>query len=135
MPIAIPETLERAWGREVLDAFLPWLDQILEEKTVRRDEFREVLLRLDSLDKDVSLLKDQMAETRADVRDLRREMNQRFDRVNECFDRVNERFDRVNERFDQMYDRMVVMLRWTVGTLALLGTVISILLAIGQFIR
>jgi len=104
------------------------LDQILEEKTIRRDEFREVLLRLDLLDRDVSLLKDQMVETRGEIRDLRRDMNDRFDQM-------NGRFDRVNERFDQLYDRMVVMLRWTVGTLALLGTVISILLAIGQFIK
>jgi len=103
---------------------------------------QEVLLRLDLLGKDISLLKDRTTETRGEIRDLRREMNGCFDRVNERFDRVNagfenvsERFDRMNERFDQLYDRMVVMLRWTVGTLGLLGTAISIILAIGQFMK
>jgi len=55
--------------------------------------------------------------------------------MNERFDRMNERFDRMNERFDQMHARMVSMMKWTVGTLALFGSIISILLAIGQFIK
>jgi len=56
-----------------------------------------------------------------EVRELRREMN--------------ERFDRMSERFDRMYERMLVMTRWTVGTLALFGTAITILLAISQFVK
>lgn len=65
------------------------------------------------------------------------EMNKRFDRMNsemnERFDRMNERFDRMNERFDQMYERMTTMIRWTVGTPALLGMILTILMAIAQF--
>ena len=41
----------------------------------------------------------------------------------------------MNERFDQMYDRMLVQTRWLIGSLALIGTVISALLAIGQFVK
>ena len=52
-----------------------------------RDEYREVLSRLDILEHDVSDIK-------VEVRDLRWEMN--------------ERFYRMNEHFDQMYDRMLV---------------------------
>jgi len=100
------------------------------ERTVHRDEYREVLSRLDILEHD-------MTEVKAAIRDLHRMMDERFDRVNERFDRMNdgmnERFDRMNERFDQMYERMTAMIRWTVGTLALLGTIMSILLAIAQF--
>lgn len=71
------------------------------------DEYREVLSRLDILEHDVSDIK-------VDLRDLRREMN---------------------ERFDQMYDRMLVQTRWLIGSLALIGTVVSVLLAIGQFVK
>ena len=84
-----------------------------------------------------------MAALQADVRELRREMNERFDRLygemNERFDRfyreMNERFDGIGERIDRMYHQMVVQTRWLIGALAVIGTVISLLLAIGQFVR
>ena len=71
-----------------------------------------VLSRLEILEHDVS-------EIKVDVRELRREMN--------------ERFDRVNERFDEIHHQMVVQTRWLIGSLALIGTVISVLLAVAQF--
>lgn len=60
-------------------------------------------------------------------------MNDLRSAMNECFDRMNERFDRMNERFDQMYDRMLVTMQWTVGTIAVFGTLITVLLAIAAF--
>lgn len=87
------------------------LEGIIVEKiklySVSRDDFREVLSRLDIIEHD-------LADLKVEVRELRREMNERFDRMNE---------------------RMVSMMKWTIGTLALFGSIISILLAIGQFIN
>jgi class 3 adenylate cyclase len=128
--------LRRAWGDEAAEAFAVWLAGVLEERAVSRDEFRQILSRLDVLERDVAALQ-------ADVRELRREMNERFDRLygemNECFDgfyrEMNERFDRMGERMDRMYQQMVVQTRWLIGALAVIGTVISLLLAIGQFVR
>jgi ElaB/YqjD/DUF883 family membrane-anchored ribosome-binding protein len=113
-----------------------WLAGVLEERAVSRDEFRQILSRLDVLERDV-------ADLKVDVRELRREMSERFDRLygemNERFDRLyremNERFDRMGERMDRMYHQMVVQTRWLIGALAVIGTVISLLLAIGQFVR
>lgn len=90
----------------------------------RLDEHRQVLSRLDILEHDVADVKDR-------ITDLHRTMDERFDRMNS---EMNERFDRMNERFDQMYERMTTMTRWTVGTLALLGTIMTILMAIAQFV-
>jgi chromosome segregation ATPase len=90
----------------------------LGERAVSRDEFRQILSRLDVLERDVAALQ-------ADVRELRREMNERFDRL----------YREINERFDRMYHQMVVQTRWLIGALAVIGTVISLLLAIGQFTR
>jgi hypothetical protein len=39
----------------------------------------------------------------------------------------------MSKRFEQMYERMTTMIHWTVGTLALLGTIMTILMAIAQF--
>jgi hypothetical protein len=134
--LEVPEVLRRAWGDEAAEAFAVWLAGVLEERAVSRDEFRQILSRLDVLERDVAALQ-------ADVRELRREMNERFDRLygemNERFDRfyreMNERFDRIGERMDRMYHQMVVQTRWLIGALAVIGTVISLLLAIGQFVR
>jgi hypothetical protein len=41
----------------------------------------------------------------------------------------------MHERFDRIYYQMVVQTRWLIGALAVIGTVISLLLAIGQFVR
>ncbi len=106
--------LQEVLGEEGVDELMRWLDDRIAERAVPRDEYREVLSRLDILEHEVSDIK-------MDLRDLRREMN--------------ERFDRVNERFDQMYDRMLVQTRWLIGSLALIGTVVSVLLAIGQFVK
>ncbi len=96
---------------------------MLKERKVPRDEYRQVLSRLDILEHDVAGLKDE-------VRQLRTEMNERFERMES---RANERFDHLNERFDTLYERMLVQTRWTVGTIALFGTAVTILLAIAQF--
>ncbi|MEA3345971.1 MAG: hypothetical protein U9Q78_06995 [Chloroflexota bacterium] len=127
---ALPRVRE-ALGDEGTEELLHWLDRRIEERAVPRDEYRlwatgrEVLSRLDLLEEDVSLLRDELTQTRMEFREdmgqLRLEMN--------------ERFDRMNERFDQMYDRMLLQTRWLIGSLALIGTVISALLAIGQFVR
>jgi tetrahydromethanopterin S-methyltransferase subunit G len=123
--LEVPEVLRRAWGDEAAEAFAVWLAGVLEERAVSRDEFRQILSRLDVLERDVAALQ-------ADVRELRREMNERFDRL---YREMNERFDRMGERMDRMYQQMVVQTRWLIGALAVIGTVISLLLAIGQFVR
>jgi DNA anti-recombination protein RmuC len=178
MPVAVPRVVRQGWGEEVVEAFVPWLKEeiyeALKEKAVPRDEYREVLSRLDGLEKDVSAIKESLFQTRAgfhqeqaqlraefredqaqmraefrdeqtqmraefreDLGELRREMHERFDRVNGRFDRMNERFDemgaRFDERLDDMHHQMIVQTRWLIGSLALIGTVVSVLLAIAQF--
>jgi tetrahydromethanopterin S-methyltransferase subunit G len=119
----IPQSVERTLGPEAAGDLGQWIEIIVVEHAVRRDEYREVLSRLDILEHDVVDLKDR-------ITDLHHTMDERFDRMNA---EMNQRFDRMNERFDQMYERMTTMIRWTVGTLALLGTIMTILMAIAQF--
>jgi GTP1/Obg family GTP-binding protein len=108
----MPSSVERTLGPEAAGDLSQWIEIIVVEHAVRRDEYREVLSRLDILEHNVANVKDR-------ITNLHRTMD--------------ERFDRMNERFDQMYERMTTMTRWTVGTLALLGTIMTILMAIAQF--
>ena len=156
MPVAIPQTVRRALGEEAVVDFIPWMERWLsesiKEKAVPRDEYRELLSRLDGLEKDISLVKEEQARMRAefsenlaqmrgefredqaqmraefreDLGQLRREMSERFAHV-------EEHFDRMHERFDDMHHQMIVQTRWLIGSLALIGTVVSVLLAIAQF--
>jgi len=135
MATRVPQTMRQAWGDELVLEFVPWLEQVIEEKTsprleqlveekaVPRDEYRQVLSRLDVLEHDV-------ADIKADVRELRAEMNERFDRVNERFDQLGQHFE---VRLDQMSERMLVQTRWLIGSIALFGTILTILQAIAQF--
>jgi tetrahydromethanopterin S-methyltransferase subunit G len=130
----IPQSVERTLGPEAAGDLGQWIEIIVVEHAVRRDEYREVLSRLDILEHDVVDLKDRITDLHHTMDErfdrMNAEMNQRFDRMNT---EMNQRFDRMNERFDQMYERMTTMIRWTVGTLALLGTIMTILMAIAQF--
>jgi len=119
--LEVPPILRQAWGNEVVDAFAVWLTSVLEERAISRDEYRQILSRLDILEHDMADLKADVQELRGEISELRKEMN--------------ERFDRMNERFDQMYHQMVVQTRWFIGALVVIGTVISALLAIAQFVR
>ena len=60
------------------------------------------------------------------------ESNNRFDQMNDRFDRMN---TESNNRFDRLQEQIGSMTKWTVGTMALFGTLITILLAIGQFVH
>jgi len=69
--------------------------------------YRPLLTRLEVLEREV-------LEIKQDMKDFRKEMNQRFDVMN---------------------DRIVSMTKWTVGTMGLFCTLITVLLAIGQFTK
>jgi len=142
-PLEVPPVLRQAWGDEAADAFAVWFASVLEERAISRDEYRQILSRLDILEHDMADLKSDVQELRREISELRKEVNERFDRLrmemDERFDRLrmemDGRFDRMNERVDRMYHQMVVQTRWLIGSLVVIGTVISVLLAIAQFAR
>ena len=163
----VPEAVRRAWGDELVAEVVPWLEQMIEEKAVPRDEHQPILSRLEGLERDMAELKAAIhqlrtevktdihqlrtevktdihqlrTEVKADVHQLRSEMNERFDRLyhrsETHFDQMHERFDQMNQRFearlDQMSERMLVQTRWLIGSIALFGTILTILMAIAQF--
>ena len=170
MPTALPQSLRGAIGDEAADDLERWFDEALQERAVPRDEYREVLSRLDVLERDVGEVKSRVGEQRRETGELRREMNERFDQLNARFDQqsaqfdqrfdqmgaqfdqrfdqmgaqFDQRFDQVgakfdqrldgmNERFDRMHEQMRTMMRWTIGTIALIGVILSALLAIAEF--
>jgi hypothetical protein len=86
-------------------------------------------VRMTNVETRLTMVEHDVADLKVDVRDLRRDMHERFDRQ---ASEVNTRFAEVNVRFDQLQVQMLSQMRWTVGTLALFGTLIAILVGIGQ---
>lgn len=119
MPTTLPESVRESWGESAADDFARWLDEYVQDHAVPRDEYREVLSRLDVLENEVAGI------------------NERLDRMEERFegrfDQMEERFNQMDQRIDRMHEQMRVMMRWTVGTIALFGTIVTVLLAIAEF--
>ena len=130
MPVQIPTTLRRALGNEAALDFIPFVEKIIVERAIPRDEYREVLSRLDILEHD-------MVEVKTGLRALNERFDQMYQHFETLFDRQNRhaetRFDNINQRFDQINERMLVQTRWMVGTIALFGTLITVLLSISQY--
>ena len=64
--------------------------------------------RLDDLKGQVDKLE---RRTDAGFRELRREMDRRFDKVDERFDKVDARFEAIDGRFDALHGRLDAMYR------------------------
>lgn len=73
------------------------------------------------------------ARVDADLRDLRTEMNVRFDAVDRKFDAVDHKFDAINARFDEMHRTLIGMHRTlvqaAVGVIAAFGAALIGLVA------
>ena len=108
MPSTLPRSVRESWGEQAADDFAGWLDDRIRERAVHRDDFREVLSRLDVLENEVAGIDDRL-------------------------DRFETRFDQIDQRFDRLHEQMRVQTRWTVGPIALFGTIVTVLLAIAQF--
>jgi DNA anti-recombination protein RmuC len=131
MPIPVPQSAREAWGPEVADDVASWADDV-RDQTVSRDEFQEVISRLDRVENEMQVrfghvderfeqveerlgrIEDRLTQMDARFDDIHAQMNDRFDtihaRMNERFDamnvRIDERFDAMNERFDERSDRI-----------------------------
>ena len=111
LPI-FPRKIEEQWGKDTSEEFISWLDAFIKERSISRDEFREVLSRLDAIESSLDYVKEEQGRQRAELNQLRTEMNERFDRMNE---------------------RLQSSLKWTVGVVMGMGSLLAILMSIYKF--
>ncbi len=126
MPTTLPESVRESWGASAADDFARWLDEYVQDHAVPRDEYREVLSRLDVLENEVAGINDRLDR-------MEERFEGRFDQMEGRFNQMEERFNQMDQRIDRMHEQMRVMMRWTVGTIALFGTIVTVLLAIAEF--
>jgi DNA anti-recombination protein RmuC len=155
MPTSLPPSVREHFGEEVADDFARWLDETFQQRAVHRDEYREVLSRLDVLEEGFSHMEKRfdMMEEHVDDRlddmekrfgdrlhdmekrfeDRFEQIDQRFEQVDQRFEQVDQRFESMDEKLDRMNDRILSMTRWLIGLVALFGTLVTVLLAVAQF--
>lgn len=139
----MPERLRLALGNDVSRDLEGWLEGILVADYVQHTEWAEArdgLERVESGLDDVvrqmaasnlrqSAFEREMAEFKAEFREFRREVTERFDRqASEMLAFSNS----INERLDRQYEQMLVQTRWNIGLIGLFGTIFAILYGIGQ---
>ncbi len=145
MALQVPNRVREALGDEAIVEFIPWLQDLVREYSVPRDEYRQVLSRLDGMEKDISLIKEEQTKMRAEFQEGQAQLRAEFregqaqlrGEFNELWRDVHQRFDemgaRLEVRFDDMNRQIVVQTRWFIGALTVLVTVVSALMAIVQF--
>jgi len=157
----MPETVQQAWGEVAARDFTVWMEDVMSEQTVRRDEWGQVKVdlvdlrtgldvvrerltnvearltnvetRLTNVETRLTIIEHEVAELKIEMREFRREVNERFDRMGAMF---NDRIDRLstdmNARIDRLQQQILVQTRWSIGILALFCTITAALIGIAQ---
>jgi predicted RNase H-like nuclease (RuvC/YqgF family) len=151
MPSSLPASVRATLGEDGANDLVEWLEAYLQERTVRRDErpdqgdpedrqggstlgvYREVLSRLDVLEERVVQMEERFEQVDQRFERLEKRFDQLDQRIDEQGAQFNDRIDSMNDRIDRLQESMRVQTRWTVGTIALFGTIVIVLLAIAEF--
>lgn len=127
MAVPVSLRLKEKFGEDVFEDLELWVKQILKAEGVTKDEYRQILSRLDLLDKGYGELKEEVYRLRGELSTFRSEVDGRIDSFREDMDA---RIDKIHELLDGVNVRIISSIKWTVGTIALFGTIIAVLLAI-----
>ena len=115
-----PRSVRAAWGEEATEDFERWFDEVIQDRAVPRDTCRTVFCRRTPANNRRDRLGNRCTDLRPNVINMRGDVHALRMKVNE-------------QRFRRMNERLRAMTRWTVGTIALFGTLMTILLAIAEF--
>ncbi len=120
MPTSLPPTVKEHFGEDVAEDFARWLDETFQQRAVGRDEYREVLSRLDVLeeglnhmDKRFDLLTEHVDERidhveekfEARLTGMEERFEERFEQIDQRFEQIDQRFEQIDQRFEQVDSR------------------------------
>jgi tetrahydromethanopterin S-methyltransferase subunit G len=148
---AVASKLKEKFGEDVVGYLDQWVREIIQSET--KDQYSQILTRLDILEDRYEVISDEVYKLRGEMNGFRAEVKQRFDAMNDTinqrFDVIDQRFDTmnnsinqrfdamnnsINQRFDAMNDRILSSMKWSVGTIAAFGLIITILVTIFKFL-
>ena len=136
MPTPLPQSVQETLGDPTADDLARWLDENFDQRTVLTrldlvdERFERVDERFDHVEQRLDETNERLDQIDQRLDEQSAQFNQRLDEQSR---QLNERIDAVNERIDGLHEQMRVQTRWTVGTIALFGTIVTVLLAIAEF--
>ena len=136
MPTPLPQSVRETLGDPTADDLARWLDENFDQRTVLTrldlvdERFERVDERFDHVEQRLDETNERLDQIDQRLDEQSAQFNQRLDEQSR---QLNERIDAVNERIDGLHEQMRVQTRWTVGTIALFGTIVTVLLAIAEF--
>lgn len=122
-----PKEVSETLGERVAEGFKRWFDEAF-KNVATRENIAQTNQAVAVLSKRVEHLEDSVDEIKSDIKDIRTGMQ-------DIRTEMKDRDDRMNEQFDGMYHQTFTLIKWTVGLLGFFGTVISIMIFVGQFIK
>ena len=147
----VASNLKEKFGEDVVKDLDQWIREIIQSET--KDQYGQILSRLDLLEDRYEGISDEVYRLRGEMNGFRTDVNQRFDAMNDSInqrfdvidqrfdamnDSINQRFDAMNnsisQRFDVMNDRILSGIKWSVGTIAIFGLIITILVTVFKFL-
>lgn len=128
MAVTIPQSIRDKLGEQASQDLAHLLDQTMAGEKLERLSFD-----MEMVKRDIARLNEGQDKLNQRFEAMEARFDERLGRIDDQFVQINDRFDYVHERFDQMNERLVSSIRWTVGTIALFGTLITILMAIAEF--
>jgi len=136
-------TTQARLSDEATDAFTDWMETAVLPHVVPRDEYREILSRMDVLESRMDGLESRMDGLERAVAGMRTEFREELHHhwretriaIDGLRQEMNGRFDQMDERFDRMYERVLVQTRWMISSLVVIGALVTFLLTIGMFVK
>ena len=108
---AVASKLKEKLGEDVVEDLDKWMREIIQSET--KDQYSQILSRFDILEDRYEGISDEVYRLRGEMNGFRTEVNQRFDAMN---------------------DRILSSIKWSVGTIATFGLIITILITIFKFL-
>jgi len=144
--------LEEKLGADVVEDLDFLVRGIVSSESVTKDQFGQIIDRIDGLENRIDLLDERTQNLTNEIAIFRAEVNQRFLSIDQRLDsfrsEIEQRFDSfrsemeqrfdsfrsdIDQRLDAINERIVSSIKWTVGTIALFGTIITVLMAVFKF--
>jgi tetrahydromethanopterin S-methyltransferase subunit G len=106
LKLTLPPKTTEVLGEEAAAEFARWITETvaLRDEVVQRDEYREVLSRLDIIEHDLAGVKERLNAIEGRLDRMQSDMNVRFDAVNARFDTLEERLDTRLEALEERFD-------------------------------
>ena len=141
----VASRLEKKLGADVVEDLDVWVRGIVTSESVTKDQFGQIISRLDGLEdrmdgleNRIDLLDERTQILTNEMTSFRAEVNQRFLSIDQRFLNIDQRLDSfrsdIDQRLDTINERIVSIIKWTVGTIALFGTIITVLMAGFNFV-